>query len=253
VILKKVFMKDKTYTLENIKNQAKKIRRQGGIKHTEALDIVAIALGYHNWKHCQKMLKKISLQESKTTSVSSESELASVTFNQWLSRHKNRNSPLGDLAKDMLNDDSWPICDNLTEYEAYFLTKDFHWKTSQTLREAWKTHKRYLKRRITNLSRAAIRRKKSLNANPIPKIVYVKNVVPLHFSQRTVEKFRPGQLAWISRNGRKALPVTILDSDDRYYTFRFERPLKNAGDEHYLYLDEVRSTPELACLNRITS
>jgi hypothetical protein len=85
------------------------------------------------------------------------------------------------------------------------------------------------------------------------RIAFVKNVIPLHYANRTVEKFSPGDKAWISWNGRKANPATILEVDDRHYTVRIERPLKSAGIGYSFFLDEVRSTPELACINRITS
>jgi hypothetical protein len=84
------------------------------------------------------------------------------------------------------------------------------------------------------------------------KAVVVKGVTPLHYTKRTVEKFAPGDKAWISWDGKKALPVTLTEADDRYYTFKVEHPKKYAGQEYYLRLDEVRSTPELACLNRVT-
>ena len=58
--------------------------------------------------------------------------------------------------------------------------------------------------------------------------------------------------AWISWNGVKAIPVTVLEADERFYTFKIERPLKKAGNQHYVRLDEVCSTPELACINHIT-
>lgn len=85
------------------------------------------------------------------------------------------------------------------------------------------------------------------------KIVFVKNVKPLHYSKRTIERFVPGDKAWVSWEGSKAIPVTILEVDERYYTFKTERPLKQNGNKYYLRFDEVRSTPELACINHVTS
>ena len=84
-------------------------------------------------------------------------------------------------------------------------------------------------------------------------VTYVKGITPLHYMKRDVEKFDVGDEAWISWDGKKALPVIITEVDEPYYSFKIERPLKQAGNEHYLRLDEVRSTPELACLNRVTS
>ncbi|VTP91764.1 Uncharacterised protein [Sphingobacterium daejeonense] len=58
------------------------------------------------------------------------------------------------------------------------------------------------------------------------KIVFVKNITPLHYSKRTIENFVLGDKAWVSWEGKKAIPVTIVEVDERYYTFRVERPLK---------------------------
>ncbi|MDI1254570.1 MAG: hypothetical protein PSV16_00590 [Flavobacterium sp.] len=85
------------------------------------------------------------------------------------------------------------------------------------------------------------------------KITFVKNVKPLHIKDRRAEKFKAGDKAWISWNGSKAIPATVIVGDERNYTVRLERPLANAGKVTYsLFADEVRSTPELACLNRVT-
>ncbi len=85
------------------------------------------------------------------------------------------------------------------------------------------------------------------------KSVSVSEIVPLHYTKRTVEPFVIGDKAWISWGGKKALPVEIINVDDRHYTVSIEHPKKYVGKQHVLYLDEVRSTPELACLNYVAS
>lgn len=94
--------------------------------------------------------------------------------------------------------------------------------------------------------------KKKNDSSSGRRVTYVKGVTPLPYTRRDIEKFRPGDEAWISWDGKKALPVILTEVDDIYYTFKIERPLKSAGDQHYLRLDEVRSTPELACKNHVT-
>ncbi|TKW61711.1 MAG: hypothetical protein DI628_03545 [Blastochloris viridis] len=84
------------------------------------------------------------------------------------------------------------------------------------------------------------------------KAIAVKGVTPLHYTKRTVETFVAGDKAWISWGGKKALPVTVTEVDDGYYSVQIEHPKKDAGNIHSLRLDEVRSTPELACLNCVT-
>jgi hypothetical protein len=177
-----------------------------------------------------------------------------LSFPDWLAKHKKRDSPLGDLAtKRGFSDqkDGWPTYDNLEAYKDHLKVGNPPRGATAALEMAWKTYERFLKRkRSSQLKKQA--------AKPEPKkpdsrtIVSVKNVVPLHYSKRTVESFTAGDKAWISWDGKKAIPVTVTEVDERYYTFKVERPLKNAGNEHYVRLDEVRSTPELACTNCIT-
>jgi hypothetical protein len=45
-------MKNQKHTLEFIKRQAKKLKKQNGITHTKALEMVANELGFVNWKTC---------------------------------------------------------------------------------------------------------------------------------------------------------------------------------------------------------
>lgn len=46
------------------------------------------------------------------------------------------------------------------------------------------------------------------------KMVFVKNAIPIHINKRDVKIFNPGDSAWISWDGRKATPVTVLEVDD---------------------------------------
>lgn len=173
------------------------------------------------------------------------------SFSEWLAKHINRNSPLGDLAtkRGFTNkDEGWPSYDNLEAYKTHLSLGNPPRGATATLESAWKTFNKFLKRKVSPNHNSQVVRP-ILKKGDSRKIVFVKNAIPVDYSKRTIEKFIPGDLAWISWDGRKAIPVTILESDDRHYTFRVERPLKKAGDQLFLLLDEVRSTPELACMN----
>lgn len=182
------------------------------------------------------------------------SPLFELSFADWLAKHKKRDSPLGDLANKRgftIKGDGWPTYDNLQAYKDHLGIGDQPRGTTNALETAWKTYENFLKRKrsgdpVRKVSKPVVKKSTS---RPI---VFVKNVKPLHFTKRTVEKFIAGDEAWISWDARKAIPVTVTEVDERYYTFTIERPLKNAGNEHYLRLDEVRSTPELACINCVT-
>jgi hypothetical protein len=87
-------------------------------------------------------------------------------------------------------------------------------------------------------------------------ISIVKGIKPLHFKRRKAEQLPVGAEAWVSFDGRKALPVIITEIDERHYDVRMLRASRRlgirAGNIHSLFLDEVRSTPEAACLNCVT-
>lgn len=237
----------KKYTLENIKNQAKKLKKQFGLTHTEALNLIAKNLGYANWIHCHRSINSQSIvPESQPT------EIILLNFNEWLKRHKNRNSPLGDLSQDMLRISDWPLYENLEKYQNYLLTLTLPMGASGALQRAWKSYQVYLRRSKAPKSDKARVAKVRVTIRDPRKVVVVKGATPIHSNLRTAEKFNPGDQAWISWDGRKATPVTVLTADDRNYSLRIERPLRKSGSVHSLFLDEVRSTPELACANYVT-
>ncbi len=240
-------MKSQKLTIAFLKRQAKNLKKQNGISHTQALDLISKQHGFSNWKHCLKIHSQNTNNEAKVVT-----ELFHVTFTDWLKKHKKRNSPLGDLATDMLRDKEWPSYNSLEDYRIYLKFKNASIGAESALKRAWSTYMAYLKKKNAPVSFQAKPSKPSSKISLPRKIVFVKNTTPLHHVNRSVEKFNPTEKAWISWDGRKAIPVSILEVGDRHYTLRIERPLKNAGNEHSLFLDEVRSTPELACINHVT-
>jgi len=173
-------------------------------------------------------------------------------FADWLAKHKKRDSPLGDLAQDVMRDKQWPSYDSLEHYQDYLNSRGAAIGAMDALNGAWKSYQAFLKRKAipSSIKRPA---KPAPKKEDLRKMVFVKNVTPLHYTKRTIERFNAGDKAWISLDGRKAIPVTVLEADNMYYTFRIERPSKKTDGIDYLRLDEVRSTPELACINRVTS
>ena len=240
-------MNTQKFTLDNIKNQAKKVKKQHGITHTESLELIAKNLGYANWIHCQRSINTQSI-----VSENQPAEIIPINFNQWLKRHKNRNSSLGDLSQEMIKSNNWPLHKNLEGYQTYLLTLTLPRGASEALQKAWKSYQAYLRRSKFPKSDKPQASKSKVIKHDFRKVVIVKNAMPIHINKRTVEKFNPGDLAWISWDGRKATPVTVLEVDDRNYSLRIERPIKKSGSVHSLFLDEVRSTPELACAHYVT-
>jgi hypothetical protein len=175
-------------------------------------------------------------------------------FAEWLAKQKNRDSPLGDLAQKRGFDDktdTWPAYERLEEYQNYLMLNNAPTGAMVSLERAWKTYKAFLKRKLSpNLNNRTL---KPVFKNHDPRtIVFIKNTKALPYSKRTIENFIAGDKAWISWEGRKAILVTVIEKDEFGYKFRIERPLKQAGNEHAVRFDEVRSTPELACINHIT-
>lgn len=50
-------MQNKKHTLEWVKRQAKELKRLEGITHTQALERIALSIGYNNYTECQRALK----------------------------------------------------------------------------------------------------------------------------------------------------------------------------------------------------
>lgn len=240
-------MESQQHSIAYVKRQAKKIKKERGISHIEALEIISKSRGFSNWMHCQRSLSP------KNDSIETAVIPVELSFTDWLKRHVNRDSPLGDLTRDMGRDKGWPTYNSLDEYLSYLRFQNAYYGAIDTLSRAWKSYKAYLKKK-EDLTKDTTTPKKPIRKNyDERKIVYVKNVTSIHFSKRTVEKFVPGDKAWVSWDGRKAIPVTITAVDDTYYFFKTERPLNKASGSYFWYLDEVRSTPELACINCHTS
>lgn len=236
-------MELQNHTINFYKLQAKRLKRELNITHTDALNLVAKNYGFSNWIDCQRRIR-ITAESSAITTVP-------LNFTSWLLKQTNRNSPLGDLARDVEKDTQWPLYNDLESYNMYLHSKDVSNIVFIVLKNAWKSFTAYLKRNV--IPKEKKDSKTSIKNSDPRRITILKNIKPIHFDKRTTEKFNVGDKAWISWNGRKALPVTITEVTDRNYSFKIERPLKNKGNIHFLFLDEVRSTPELACINHVTS
>lgn len=237
-------METQKHNINFYKLQAKKLKREFGVSHIEALNQIAKKHGFPNWMACQR-----SFNDNQTTS---EIDIIQITFSNWLHKQKNRDSPLGDLSREMVADDTWPSHDDFESYDNYLYSRGASWQAVDTLKKAWKSYKNYLKQQLIPKQKKIGIKKTIVNYDP-RRIVIVENITPIHFSKRTVEKFNIGDKAWISWDNRKAIPVTITAVSEQHYSFKIERPIRKVGNEHYLFLDEVRSTPELACINRVTS
>jgi len=235
-------MKLQNHTINFYKLEAKRLKRKFNIKHTVALNRVAKKYGFINWIDCQRSVNS-NAESSATTTIP-------LNFSSWLRKQINRNSPLGDFARDVEKDTQWPLYDDLESYNIYLHSKGASGMAFIALKNAWKSFTAYLK--INLLPKEKKDSKPSIRNSDPRRITIVKNIKPIHFDKRTSEKFNVGDKAWVSWDGRKAYPVTITKVTDRKYLLNIERPLKDKGNIHSLFLDEVRSTPELACINHVT-
>jgi hypothetical protein len=74
--------------------------------------------------------------------------------------------------------------------------------------------------------------------------------------QRTREDIAIGDEAWVSYDAEVAVPGRVVDKDDRHYFLEVECGHRRypgiCNGTHFLYHDEVRTTPEAACANIVT-
>jgi hypothetical protein len=246
-----------------LKREAKKLAKQSGIPHHVALDQVARSRGFANWLNfCNKSKAHAAEQPTPTLNlVATSQQPATLSFTKWLGKHRKRSSPLGDLARDVAIDDTWPEASSLADYRQYFSSLGLSGRVVEVLENAWRSYRAFVKRSSQPQKQ---RPKRVLAMVPKRRIVWVKGIKPLHISKREAERLPVGAEAWVSFNGRKALPVIITEVDEpkRHCGVRFERPSTSIGIDridalkttttHGFFLNEVRSTPELACLNCVT-
>jgi hypothetical protein len=135
-------MNNSNLTLDYIRRQAKKIRKERNITHTQALELLAQEYGYSNWKHCLRALSKQS-----DNKVKPAEKPLQLNFTDWLGKHKNRNSPLGYFASDALGDKTWPSYNTLDGYYSYLVYMEASDSAITTLVRAWKSYMAYLRRK----------------------------------------------------------------------------------------------------------
>lgn len=133
-------MKLQNHTINFYKLQAKRLKRELNIKHTDALNIVAKDYGFTNWIDCQRNITS-NAESSATTTIP-------LNFTSWLRKQINRNSPLGDLARDVKRDTQWPLYDDLESYNIYLHSKGVSGIVFIVLKNAWKSFTAYLTRNL---------------------------------------------------------------------------------------------------------
>lgn len=244
---------NQTHTVAFLKRQAKKLKKAKGVPHTVALEMIAKEHNYASWRHVLNSQNNPPLSHVTVTT-----KAGAIPFTQWLARHRKRNSPLGDLAKDAATDNAWPDASDVETYRNHLWNFNASDGAVAALNRAWNSYQSFLKRSSLPANKKRAKRKGSDSAKPAKRrITFVKNVKPLNYSQRVAEKFSVGDKAWVCFGGSKALPAIVIEVDDRHYTVKFERSSKRPRitlhSQNSLFHDEVRSTPELACINCVTS
>ena len=106
-------------------------------------------------------------------------------------------------------------------------------------------------------STVPVRREKERNKERLmSKHVRVRGAKPLHILHRIADDIMVGAEAWASFDGKRALPVRVEGHDDTHYEVRYECDAKrfsvHRGSVCAYFLDEVRTTPALACVNMVT-
>lgn len=68
-----------------------------------------------------------------------------MTFVDWLSRHVKRDSPLGDLARDVSHDKEFPTSNSKEDIESHLRRKNACHEAINTFRRAWSSYQTYQK------------------------------------------------------------------------------------------------------------
>lgn len=70
-----------------------------------------------------------------------------VTFGQWLTRHRKRRSPLGDLARDAASDRTWPAtATDRQTYLSYLIHHNACDGCIDAFKRAWITYRAAMRR-----------------------------------------------------------------------------------------------------------
>ena len=78
---------------------------------------------------------------------------SSLTFRDWLSRHKRRDSPLGDLANDVQHDRCFPDAGDLQTFILHVMRHGGCFDAIRTVRYAWSLYQRSLRNSETTKPR----------------------------------------------------------------------------------------------------
>jgi len=119
------------HTVNFYKLLAKKLKKEKNITHVQALNEISKQYGFSNWTDCQN--QTISKIVHQTNIISPP-----ISFTEWLTKQRNRDTPLGDLSKDMLNDKQWPSLDTFEGYEDHLYSMRASWQAIETLKKLGK-------------------------------------------------------------------------------------------------------------------
>jgi hypothetical protein len=80
----------------------------------------------------------VHLTETAPNSVGDTDQQRPLSFRQWLRQHRNEQSPVGDLARDAIADDTWPRGPgSLQRYETHLKSRHACEDALNALRDAW--------------------------------------------------------------------------------------------------------------------
>lgn len=64
-----------------------------------------------------------------------------ISFTTWLKAYRRQDSPIGDLARDVASDETWPVSGDLQTYETYLNSMNAIDGAHTALRNAWARYK----------------------------------------------------------------------------------------------------------------
>jgi uncharacterized protein YozE (UPF0346 family) len=129
--------------LDRFRREAKKLCREFSILHSEALDRIAVKNGFPNWslltKHSTGASTAPAVLRAAAQAVDAHDTREAVRspFHRWLDGQRDRNDPIGDLAKDILRDVTFPTSlSTRRELDEYLARFGIH--VTKSFRQAWR-------------------------------------------------------------------------------------------------------------------
>jgi uncharacterized protein YozE (UPF0346 family) len=140
-----------TSHIKTLKREASKLKKQKLIPHVRALDEIAVAQGYRHWTDLlahvgQESSEQVDPQASLPERVVGAASRSSSLFHNWLIAQDWRPDPVGEFARQVAADRSFPVAtDALDSLKQYLQARNARPAELESLEEAWEDFLAFLR------------------------------------------------------------------------------------------------------------